>query len=54
MDINMDQVKSILENGASQAEQIMNDPSQVDDILIQLEEKLKEVPVIVRPCRTFR
>ena len=46
MDINMDQVKSILENGASQAEQIMNDPSQVDDILIQLEEKLKEVPVI--------
>ena len=24
----------------------MNDPSQVDDILIQLEEKLKEVPAI--------
>lgn len=46
MNINMDQVKSLLENSASQAESILNDPSQVDDILIRLEAKLKEVPVI--------
>ena len=46
MNINMDQVKSLLENSAAQAESILNDPSQVDDILIRLEAKLKEVPVI--------
>ena len=46
MNINMDQVKTLLENSTSQAESILNDPSKVDDILIRLEEKLKEVPVI--------
>ena len=46
MNINMDQVKALLENSTSQAESILNDPSKVDDILIRLEEKLKEVPVI--------
>ena len=46
MNINMDQVKSLLENSAVQAESILNDPSQVDDILIRLEAKLKEIPVI--------
>ena len=46
MNINMDQVKSLLENSASQAESILNDPSKVDDILIRLVAKLKEVPVI--------
>ena len=44
--MNMDQVKSLLENGAAQAEQIINDPSKVDEVLIQLEEKLREVPAI--------
>ena len=46
MNINMDQVKALLENSTSQAESILNDPSKVDDILLRLEEKLKEVPVI--------
>ena len=46
MNINMDQVKALLENSTSQAESILKDPSKVDDILIRLEEKLKEVPVI--------
>ncbi len=46
MNINMDQAKNLLENSAAQAESILNDPSKVDDILVQLEEKLKEVPVI--------
>ncbi len=46
MNINMDQAKNLLENSAAQAESILNDPSKVDEILIQLEEKLKEVPVI--------
>ena len=42
----MEQAKGLLENSTAQAERIMNDPSQVDDILIRLEEKLKEVPAI--------
>lgn len=46
MNINLEQAKGLLENSTAQAERIMNDPSQVDDILIQLEEKLKEVPAI--------
>ena len=46
MNIDLEQAKGLLENSTAQAERIMNDPSQVDDILIQLEEKLKEVPAI--------
>lgn len=46
MNINLEQAKGLLDNSTAQAERIMNDPSQVDDILIQLEEKLKEVPAI--------
>lgn len=46
MGIDMDQAKSVLENTAKQAEGILNDPSLVDNILIQLEEKLKQVPAI--------
>ena len=46
MNINLEQAKGLLENSTAQAERIINDPSQVDDILIQLEEKLKEVPAI--------
>lgn len=46
MSINMDQAKGLLEKSAAQAEALLTDPSKVDEILIQLEEKLKEVPVI--------
>lgn len=46
MNIDMEQVKGLLENSAAQAENLLNDPSGVDDILMQLEEKLKEVPAI--------
>ena len=44
MDNNMDQVTSVLEDNASQAENMLNDPAQVDGILVQLEEKLKDGP----------
>ena len=46
MEINMEQVMGLLEDNASQAENILNDPVQVDNILMQLEEKLKEIPVV--------
>lgn len=46
MEINMEQVMGLLEDNASQAENILNDPVQVNNILMQLEEKLKEIPVV--------
>lgn len=46
MEFNMDQVRGLLDKGTEEAQQIIQDPSKVDEILIQLEEKLKEVPKI--------
>ena len=46
MSISMDQVKNLLESSTAQAESLLNDPSKVDAVLIQLEAKLKEVPAI--------
>ena len=46
MNIDLDRIRTLLDSGAAQAEQIINDPSKVDEVLVQLEEKLKEVPVI--------
>ena len=42
MQFNTDQIKGILDKGTAEAEQIMNDPARVDEILVMLEEKLKE------------
>jgi len=49
MDINLDQVTSVLEDNAAEAENILNNPAQVDGILSQLQDKLKEVPGIGEP-----
>ena len=46
MEFNMDQAQELLNKGISEAEDIIRNPSKVDEILIQLEEKLKGVPVI--------
>ena len=46
MNIDLDRIRTLLDSGAAQAEQIINDPSKVDEVLFQLEEKLAEVPVI--------
>jgi uncharacterized membrane protein YkvA (DUF1232 family) len=46
MNINSDQVKELLGRGTAEAEEIIGNPSKVDEILVQLEEKLKEVPKI--------
>ena len=44
--IGINQAKELLEKGAAQAEEIIKEPSKVDELLVQFEEKLKEVPVI--------
>ncbi len=46
MNIDFEQVRGLLDKCAAQAEGVMNDPSKVDDILIQMEERLQEVPAI--------
>lgn len=46
LDFNMEQAKSILDQGVGQAQELIGDPSKISDLLVQLEEKLKEIPVI--------
>lgn len=46
MGFNMDQARGLLDKGIEEAQQVIQDPSKVDGILVQLEEKLREVPKI--------
>ena len=46
MDIGLDQAKELLDKGIEEAKDIIQNPSKVDEILIQVEEKLKTVPAI--------
>ena len=48
MEFGMEQVQSMLDKGISEAQSVISNPSKVDDLLIQLEEKLKSVPAIGR------
>lgn len=49
MDINLDEVTKTLEDSAAQAEEVLKDPSQVSSILMQMEDKIKEVPAVGEP-----
>ena len=44
--MDMEQVKSWLDRATGEAQEIIGNPSKVDDILLQLEQKLQEVPAI--------
>lgn len=46
MEFNMEQAQKLLDKGISEAQEVIADPSRVDDLLMQLEEKLKGVPAI--------
>ena len=46
MDFNMEQAQELLDRGTEEAQEVIQNPSRVDEILVQLEEKLKEVPAI--------
>lgn len=41
-----DAVKTVLEENAAKAEELLKDPSSIDNILKKLEQKLKDVPAI--------
>ena len=46
MDFSMDQAKEILDKGLGEAQRLMKEPSRIDDLLMQLEQKLKEIPTV--------
>ena len=46
MEFNLDQAKGLLDQGIAEAQNLLTNPSKVDDLLVQLEEKLKTVPAI--------
>ena len=46
MEFNMEQAQGVLDKGIEEAQEVIQNPSKVDEILVQLEEKLKEVPAI--------
>lgn len=43
-EFNLDEAKKVLEEGTAKAKEIIDDPSKIDALLQELEEKLKEVP----------
>ena len=46
MDFSLDKAKAFLDKGIAEAQELIKDPSAIDDILVQLENKLREVPAI--------
>ena len=45
-EISMDKAKELLDSGISEAKALISEPAKIDDLLVQLEERLKEVPAI--------
>ncbi len=46
MNVDINQAKEWLEKAAGEAQEVIQNPSKVDEILLQLENKLQEVPAI--------
>ncbi len=46
MEFGLDKAQEVLDREIGEAEELIRNPSKVDEILMQLEEKLKAVPVI--------
>ena len=46
MDFSMEKAKDLLNVGVADAQELMKDPPKVDEVLVQLENKLQEVPAI--------
>ena len=46
MDFSIDRAKELLESGIAEAQDLVQNPSGVDELLVQLENRLREVPAI--------
>ena len=44
--ISVEKAKEVLEKGMNEAQELIREPSKIDDLLVQLENKLKEVPAL--------
>lgn len=40
----IDQAQQVLENGMAQAQELLNDPSKINELLAELQQKVKELP----------
>ena len=45
-EFNVEKAKEVLEDGMNQAQELIQDPSKIKDLLAQVEEKIREIPVI--------
>ncbi len=45
MGFDLNSVKALIESGMSEAQDMLRDPIKIDDLLIRLEEALKQIPV---------
>ena len=46
MDISIEKAKELLDSGVKEAQELIKEPSKVDELLIQFEDKLREVPAL--------
>ena len=46
MDISIESAKSLLDKGIAEAQELIKDPSKIDDLLTQLEISLRDVPKV--------
>lgn len=42
--ISPDQIQQMIEDGATQAQEILSDPAKIQELMTQLQEKVKELP----------
>lgn len=45
-EFNLDKAKEVLDTGMSQAQELIKDPSKINELLAQVEEKIKDIPVV--------
>ena len=45
-EFNLDKAKEVLDAGMNQAQELIQDPSKINDVLDQVQEKIKDIPVV--------
>lgn len=45
-EFNLDKAKEVLDSGMSQAQELIKDPAKINELLDQVEQKIREIPVI--------
>ena len=45
-EFNLDKAKEVLDAGMNQAQELIQDPSKINDVLDQVQEKIQDIPVV--------